>query len=234
MAEVHQFATIHFPRQVGLIKRLRHFSFIINDITLLVSLLTLLIGATNFPFLHAFFFQKLAVYPFTPVLFILSSIVLFFGAKRHQADTHYDSEVENRPWWEFIIPLFFAVLVAAVGFIDFANVTHAGILSIFHSSAYTGFCFFILGLALIPPYTSISHRFHITHLLIFIVSALNVFIILESIYQLFSPGPIQQIVHVPLFVAFSFVFFCFGILLRWSNRGFIGNFTLDSTDSVFA
>lgn len=234
MTEIHRFVGIHFPRQVVLIKKLRYFSFIINDITLLVSLFTLIVEATKFPILWNLFFYKLVVFPFTPVLFIFSSIVLFFGAKRHQIETHYDTEVEKRPLWEYAVPLFFAIVVAVVGFCDFANFTNIGRLSIIHSSSFTGFCFFILGLALIPPYTKIPHRFHITQLFIFIVSTLNVFIVLDNAYQLFSSHPIQQIVHVSLLVAFSFVFFCFGILLRWSNRGFIGNFTLDSTASVFA
>jgi len=234
MPEIHQFTGIHFPRQIGLIKKLRYVSFIINDVTLILSLFTLIVGVTNIPLLRNVIFYTLGVFPFTPVLFIFSSIVLFFGAKRHQFDTHYDAEEEKRPWWEFGIPLFFAALVAGVGFMDFTDITNNGIVSIFHSSPYTGFCFFLLGLALIPPYTRIAHRFHITQLFVFIVSALNVFILLESIYQLFSQHPLQQIIPVSLPVAFSFVFFCFGVLLRWSNRGFIGNFTLESTASVFS
>ncbi len=234
MQEIHQFAGFQFPRQIGLIKKLRFVSFIINDITITVSLLTFLFWVINVPFLQNIIIHTLVVYPFTPVLFIFSGLVLLFGAKRHQTDTNYDVETEKSSWWEFGIPLIFATLVALVGFIDFANFTNVGILSIFHSSSYTGFCFFLLGLALIPPYTSIPHRFHITHLLIFIISAINVFIILETIYQFFSPLPAQQTMHVSLPVAFSFVIFCFGVLLRWSNRGFIGNFTLDATASVFA
>ena len=234
MPEVHQFTTIHFPRQISLIKKLRYVSFIINDIALVVSLFTLIVAVTNFPVLRRLIFHTLAVFPFTPVLFIFSSIVIFFGAKRHQIDTHYDSEVEKRPLWNFAIPLFFAVIVTAVGFINFTNITNTGIVSIFRSSQYTGFCFFLLGLALIPPYTRLPHRFHITQLFIFIVSALNMIVLLERVYQLFSSHPMQQIVPVSLPVAFSFVFFCFGLLLRWPNRGFIGNFTLDVTASVFA
>lgn len=234
MPEIHQFTEIHFPRQISLIKRLRYFSFIINDITIFTSLFTLIVAVTNIPILRILIFHTLGVFPFTPVLFIFSSIVLFFGAKRHQIDTHYDAEVEKRPWWEFGIPLLFAAIVAVVGFIDLIGFTNTGIVSIFHASSYTGFCFFLLGFALIPPYTRLPHRFHITQLLIFVVSALNVFIVLESAYQLFSAHLLQQIVSVSLPVAFSFVFFSFGILFRWSNRGFIGNFTLDSTASVFA
>jgi FtsZ-binding cell division protein ZapB len=234
MTEVRKFTDIHFPRQIGLIKRLRFFSFIINDITLLVSFFILIAAVTDFSILRILFIPKLTVSPFTPVLFIFLSIVLFFGAKRHQIDSHFDADIEKRPWWEFGVPLILAALVAIAGFNDLAQFTNTGLLSIFHSSPYTGFCFFLLGLALIPPYTRIPHRFHITQLLIGIVSALNVFIILESTYQLLSVHPVQQIVTVSLPVAFSFTFFCFGILLRWSNRGFIGNFTLDSTASVFA
>ena len=234
MEKVQQFTSIHFPRQISLIKKLRYISFIINDLTLLVSLVTLLVWVINVSFLQTLIIHTLGVNPFTPVLFIFSGIVVLFGAKRHLIDTHYDAEVDKRLWWEFGIPLFFAVLVAVIGLIDFADVTHAGLLAVFHSSAYTGFCFFLLGLALIPPYTRILHRFHITQLLLLIVSAINVFVVLERMYQIFTPHPVQQIVPVSMPVALSFVIFCLGLLLRWPNRGFIGNFTLDATASVFA
>lgn len=227
-------STIHFPRQIGLIKALRYVSFVINDITLLVSLLALFAWATNFSFAHTLLFHTLAVFPFTPVLFIFAGIVLLFGAKRHLLGTHFDAEIEKRPWWSFGVPLFFATIVAVVGFMDVANLMNIGILALLHSSPYTGFCFSLLGLALIPPYTRIPLRFHITQFLVFIVSILNMFIVLESTYQFFSPLPAVQLVHASLPVALCFVFFCFGLLLRWSNRGFIGNFTLDSTASVFA
>jgi len=234
MHEVPQFTDIHFPRQIGLIKKLRYISFIMNDVTLLLSFLSLFVWATNFLDMNALLFQRLALAPFTPLLFIFSSIPLLFGAKRHLINTHYDAEKEERLWWIFGVPILFAAAVAVLGFINFIHLTDLGILSIFHTSSYTGFCFFLLGLALIPPYTSITYRFHITQFLIFIVNGLNVFVILESTYQLFSPLPAQQIAHVSLLAALSFVFFCFGILIRWSNRGFFGNFTLDSTASIFA
>src|SRR4051812_5772946 len=118
MQEVPEFVGIHFPRRIGLIKKLRYISFIINDITILVSLLVLVAQAINFTFAQALIFHTLAVFPFTPVLFIFSGIVLLFGAKRRQIGTHYDAEIEKLPWWNFGIPLFFAVAVVVSGFID--------------------------------------------------------------------------------------------------------------------
>lgn len=234
MQEISTTAAFHFPRQIGLIKRLRYISFIINDITLLVSSLALLILITNFTNLKILIFQKYAVFPITPVLFILSGIVLLFGAKRHLVTTHYDADKELHPWWTFGIPIFFAEVVGFLGLVNFTNLTNGGILSLLHASLYTGFCFFLLGFALIPPYVLIPHRFHITQLLIFIVLCLNVFVILENAYQFFSPFPVQHILEVSLPTACSFVLFCSGLLFRWSNRGFLGNFTLDSTASIFA
>jgi hypothetical protein len=226
--------TIHFPRQIALIKRLRVLSFIINDITLLLSFLVIIVWLTDIPGIKTLFFQQLAIYPFTPVLFIFSCIPLLFGAKRHLISTHEDAEKTEYPLWIFVIPIIFASTTALLGFINFLNLTNSGIFSMFHVSSFAGLCFFLIGLALIPPYTQIPHRFHITQFLVFIISGLNVFILLENIYQFFSPVPVQHIFHASLLTAFSFVLFCSGLLLRWSNRGFIGNFTLDATASIFA
>lgn len=230
----NNFQNIHFPRQVDLVKKLRVISFIINDITLLVSLLVILYSFISFFGLNNFFQQQQILYLFTPVLFIFSAIPLFFGAKKHLIDTHRDAAEENRPWWEYVAPIFFASLTAFFGFINFIGLTNNGALAMFHISEVTGFCFFLVGLALIPPFTQIPHRFHITQSLVFIVSSVNVFFILENVYQYFSPSPMQHLVDISLPAAFSFVFFCSGLLLRWSNRGFFGNFTLDSTASIFA
>ncbi len=234
MVDIPAFQDIHFPRQISIIKKFRYISFIINDITLVVAFLAILIWLTNFFDLKTMLFQKLGVYPFTPILFIFSGIPLLFGAKRHLINTHFDAEKEERPWWVFGVPLLFAVIIAGIGFLNFISLTNGGVFSLFHTSSYTGFCFFLIGLALIPPFTAIPHRFHATQLLIFFVSGINVFMVLESIYQMLSPLPVQHVLQFSLPVAFSFIFFCFGVLLRWMNRGFFGNFTLDSTASTFA
>lgn len=228
------FRKVHFPRQLKLIKRLRIISFLINDITLIVSFLILLLWVSDLFGMRQLFFRQQVLYPLTPALFIFSCIALFFGARQHLLDTHHDAEKEERPWWNFGVPILFAAMTAILGFLNFIQVTNSGFLALFHISAVTGCCFFLIGLALIPPFTRIPHRFHITQSLIYAVSAINVFVILEHVYQLFSSFPMQHILDVTLPAAFSFVIFCTGLLFRWSNRGFFGNFTLDATASIFA
>lgn len=233
VTSVSSLATIEFPRRTRLIKRLRAISFIINDITLFASFLVILLWLAELLSVSNFF-SKLAVAPFTPVLFIVASLPLLFGAKRHLISTDQDAEKEDRPWWSIPIPVFLASITALLGLINIFPLTTTGLLTVFHISSYAGFCFFLIGIALIPPFTRIHHRFHITQGLVFVVSGISVFIVLENLYQLFSSSPTQHSTQVPLLAAMAFAFDCFGILLRWSNRGFFGNFTLDSTISRLA
>lgn len=226
--------TIEFPRQTTLIKRLRYISFAIDDVVLLLSALALFIFTTNIFGLKVSFLDTLAISPCIPVLFILSGTTLLFGAKRHLISIHHATEEEAEPKWLTLIPIALAGVTTAIGFINVVQITNTGVVSLFHTSIYGGFCFFLIGLALIPPFTHILHRFHISQFLIYLVSGLNVFVVLENLYQLLSPSPMQHIFQVPLVVALIFTVFCFGILLRWSNRGFFGNFTLKSTVSMFA
>jgi hypothetical protein len=230
----HSFANIHFPQRTNLIKKLRYVSFIINDIILIASVLVFLVWIFNLQGINVFLFRNLTIFPFSSVLFLFSGIVLLFGAKRHLMRTHEETEKEEYPWWNTWIPIFLAAITAALGLINLVQFNNIGVLSLFRVSPAEGLCFFLVGLGLIPPFTRILHRFHITQFIIFIVSGLNIFIILEYLFQLFSSSPMQHIVDIPPATTLAFAVFCFGILLRWSNRGFLGNFTLDSTASTFA
>lgn len=234
ITNAYSFTNIEFPRQTKLIKRLRYVSFIINDIILFGSFVAITLWLINALGIKIDLLDMLTIPPFIPILFIFAGSSLLFGAKRHLLSKHYDADKEDHNWWSPWIPIALAGLTAVGGLINLLHLTDSGTLSFLHTSTYGGFCFFLIGLALIPPFTHILHRFHITQFFIYIVSGLNVFVVLESIYQLFSPLAAQHILQVPLLVAIVFVFFCFGILLRWSNRGFFGNFTLDSTVSLFA
>jgi hypothetical protein len=227
-------ANIHFPQRTDLIKRLRRISFVINDIVLLIAILLLLAWIINIPSLSTFLFGKLAIYPFSSVLYILSGTTLLFGAKRHLMSTHEDAKEDKDSWWRTWIPLSLAAITAVLGFANVAHLTDAGVLSLFHVAPIGGLCFFLIGIALIPPFTRVRHRFHFTQFFVFIVSGLSVFVVLESLYQRLSPLPTQQIVPIPLSSDLLLTIFCFSILLRWTNRGFLGNFTLDSSGSIFA
>jgi hypothetical protein len=226
-------ATIHFPQRTTLIKQLRFASFLINDVILVASVLLLTIWLLDIPVLSTFLFEKLAFSPFIAVLFILSSLPLLFGAKRHLSGTE-DVTSEVHHWWSTLIPISLATVVAVLGFINILQLNDIALLSFSRVSPLVGFYFFLIGLSLIPPFTRILHRFHYTQLLIFIVSGVSVFSVLEKTYQLFSPYPVHSVIPVPLATELSVIFFCSGILLRWSNRGFFGNFTLNSTGSMFA
>lgn len=228
------FENINFPRQTGLIKKLRYVSFFINDIVLLVSIFVFIAWVAHLPVIAEYLFENLKIYPMVSILFILCGSSLLFGAKRHHINSHHDTEKDDSPWWQTWIPITLAVITAVIGFMNVFQVTNSEFLSFFHTSPFAGFCFSLIGLALIPPFTQISHRFHFTQFCIFFVSGLTVFSVLETIYQFFAPVHAQHIVFVPLPTALGFVMFCFGILIRWSNRGFFGNFTLDSTVSTFA
>lgn len=234
LSNTYSFADIHFPQRTSLIKKLRYVSFAINDSILILSLFVFLVWVFHVPSIGSLLFHKLGISPFTSVLFILSGSSLFFGAKRHLMDTHKDAEKDDSSWWNTWIPIFLAVITAVFGLVNVVRITEAGALSLFRTSFFGGFCFFIIGLSLVPPFTRIIHRFHITQLLMFAVSGLNVLIALEYVYQLFSPLPMQQLFSVSLPTALTFVFFGFGVLLRWSNRGFFGNYTLDSVGSMLA
>ena len=230
----NSFANIHFPQRIDLIKKLRYGSFIINDIILLVSFLIFLIWILGIPSLTSLFFHTLSISPFSSVLFMLSGVTLLFGAKRHLISSHEDTEKENHAWWNTYIPLLLAGITALMGFLNFLHIIGFVMPAIFRMPVFSGLSFFLIGVSLIPPFTRILHRFHYTQFLQFIVNGLSVFIVLENVYQLFSSQPLQHIVYVPLPTAFLFSFFSFGILVRWSNRGFFGNLTLDATASVFA
>ncbi len=222
--------TIDFPRRTNLIKQLRYASFIINDILILGSLVVLIAWVINFPSFNFFLFQKLAIVPSSAVLFMLSGLPLFFGAKRHLT---YDKDPKtNYPWWNTWIPVSLAALTFVGGLIQMLQLP-LGIMSFFHTSSFVGLCFCLIGLSLIPPFTRIPHRFHITQFLIFIVCGLSMLTVLEDIYQLFSPVPLQHMLAIHLPLALTLALYSLGILFRWSNRGFIGNFTLDSTGSIF-
>jgi len=229
----NSFMDVHFPQRIKLIRNLRYVSFFINDIILAGSFIVLFAWVTKIPLLMDFLFQKLTIVPSSSILFIFAGIALFFGARRHISDND-ESPTEHYFWWNIWVPVFFSSATAFFGLINVLKLHTIAIFSIFHMPYVAGFCFLLLGLALIPPFTRIKHRFHISQLVIFIVSSLSVFVILENIYQVFSHVPTQHTVILPLSLALTFAFFCFGILLRWSNRGFFGNFTLDSTGSMFA
>lgn len=227
------FGNVHFPQRTSFIKKLRYVSFIITDGIIFCSLLIFLVWIFNIPIIEIFLFQELTLLPFSSVLFIIASIPLLFGAKRHLLNSSDDTEKEVYPIWHTWVPIFFAATTAIVGFINMTLLSN-GALAFLQISFFEGVCFFLLGLALIPPFTRLPHRFHITQFLIFLVSGLNIFIILEHTYQLLSPNPMQHMITVPLASALFLACFSFGILIRWSNRGFLGNFTLNSTGSLFA
>lgn len=234
MPTANLFENINFPRQISLIKTLRYVSFAVNDFILFLGFFIGFVWIFRIPGAYEKLFHKLHIYPFSSVLFLLSGAVLLFGAKRHLISSHKDAEKDESPWWNTWIPITLAAITAVFGFINLAQLSHAGLLSFFRISPFGGLCFFLTGLALIPPYTRILHRFHITQLFMFIISGLGIFVIWENVYQMFSPLPMQHIISIPLPTAFTLTLFSFGILIRWSNRGFLGNFTLDSTSSIFA
>ncbi len=237
MSEIQKpdsFENIHFPQRTILIKRLRIVSFFINDFVLALSFLVLAVWIVGPSAMRTFLFQNLHISPFIAILFICSGAPLLFGAKRHLIQAGKNTEKEEYPWWNTLFPIFFAGLTALLGIFNVAHFENVGVLSFVQVSPYEGVCFLLIGLALIPPFTRILHRFHVTQLLIFVVSSLNVFVVLEYIFQLFSPFAPGQIVFASIPVALTFIIFCFGIQLRWSNRGFFGNLTLDSIGSVFA
>lgn len=224
------FTAIHFPQRSDVIRRLRLISFVVNDIILFVSLLIFLVWIFHIPTINNVLFGGFGVSPFSSVLFILSGCSLLFGAKRHLMSAH--ESMSKDAWYNTYIPVILCCITAFLGLFNFLHVTLLP--SFIKIPSFSGFCFFLIGVALIPPFTRILHRFHYTQFLFFIVSGLTVFVILENVYQGFSHQVLQHIVYVPLPTALIFAFFSFGVLLRWSNRGFFGNFTLDATASVFA
>lgn len=227
----YTFETIHFPQRLVLIRNLKRVSFLINDIVLFVSSVVFFAWITNVAVLKIFLFEKLHITPESSVLFMLMGVSLLFGARRHLNDKN-DAKRVKFPWWNTIFPIFFTGISLILGLAGLIKVSDMGLgLRI---TPIEGMCFFILGLSLIPPFTRIPHRFHVTQLLVFIVSGLSMYVVLENVYQIFSGVMVGQSIFLPFPLALTFAFFCFGILLRWSNRGFFGNFTLDSIGSMFA
>ena len=150
---------LEFPRQIQLIKRLRFLSFLINDVVLVGSIgaiLYLLIQSLGItlPLLSNIKYQ-----PITPVLFVFTSITLLFGAKRHQLNSERNTEKESRPWYIIWIPIMLAEITALVGFLNMLSLMRDGLPSFLYLSPFSGFCFFLIGLSLIPPFTGIRHRF---------------------------------------------------------------------------
>lgn len=231
---IQVFTNVHFPQRISLIKNLRYFSFLINDMVLIGSGIIFFGWLITIPSLKDFLFQKLAVIPSSAIPFILLGTSLFFGAKRHIPNANEQSEI-HYPWWSTLIPILLASSASLLGLTSFLVLdNNVPIISAVHMPSIVGLCFFLIGIALIPPFTRIPHRFHITQLLIFVVSGLSMFVVFENIYQIISGVKLQQTIFFPFSLALTFAFFCFGILLRWSNRGFFGNFTLDSTGSRFS
>lgn len=222
---------IHLPQRKALTSRLQQLSFIINDIILAISLLALLGWCSSLFFKRTTIIETLHVYPFAFVQFLLVGSSLLFSAKRHFFNPK-DNTLVKQPGWTIIAPILFAAMAAVFGFIDFSHLNQ--VFPAVSTTAFSGFCFFIIGLALIPPHTRLPHRFHITQFLVFGVLVVNLFTVLENVFQVLSSQPFQHIMIVPLPTAFIFVLFCLGILWRWSNRGFFGNFTIASDDSVLA
>lgn len=225
---------IEFPRQNLLIKRLRYISFFINDIVLISAVIALIGYFTSFFGIGIPIVLDLNIQPATTVLFVLCGIVLLFGAKRHQLNSHKDDEMKKGAWWRTSLPITFAGVTALIALLNLSSIVNAGLFAFLYISPFASFCFLLIGLALIPPFTKIPHRFHITQFLIFIVGGVGVYIVLESILHQVTGLSMQHIIQVPLPTASFFTLFCIGVLLRWTNRGFFGNFTLESTVSKLA
>jgi hypothetical protein len=228
----YSFKGIYLPKRKLLTDRLQIASFAINDTVLIISISFLFVWFINIFGGNIVLPDQFSISPLGRMLFIFSSISVFFSAKKHIYSP--DQKHLKRLTWILLIPIFFASITALFGFLSFTRLTSLFGMPFVQTTQYSGFCFFLIGLALIPPFTRISHRFHVTQALLFIVIALNAIVILESVYQTLSPFPMQQIFSVPLITAILLSLFCFGILCRWSNRGFVGNFTLDSVDSILA
>lgn len=229
----YSLASIHLPQRKTVTKRLQELSFILNDIVLAAAFLFLVLWIIH---AHVFNFPVLVffrVYPLASVLFIFSGLSLLFSAKKHVFNPQTNTKIVENPWSTWI-PILLGTLTAALGLLNVTHLNNGTILQGLYLSQYGGFCFFLIGLALIPPHTTIPHRFHITQALVFTVLFINSFTILETFYQLLSAQPIQHIIFVPLGTAILFAFFCIGVICRWSNRGFFGNFTLDTMDSTLA
>jgi hypothetical protein len=116
----------------------------------------------------------------------------------------------------------------------------AGFLSIFNFFGQysvppmVGFTFLFLGLALALPHTKITHRFHVTQFLSYGIIIISAVTILGYTYELLTPGFVNPLIPIPLNTAILLFLLCHSMLLRWSNRGFFGNFTIDCFSSVYA
>jgi hypothetical protein len=229
----YSLTNIHFPQRISLVKKLRIISFGMNDCVMAASFVVVGAWITHIQPLASLFFTTAHIVPFAAFLFLLSGVTLLFGAKRHLLETQQDAAVDTTVWWQIVLPIVFAGVTALVGLVNFLRVVPQP-LFFAHLSSFGGLCFFLIGLSLIPPFTRIPHRFHITQLFAFIICVLSLYVVLENVYQLFSPFGVQHIIVVSIPTAFTFTFFSCGLLLRWANRGFFGNFMLDSVGSILA
>lgn len=216
---------VHMPENKPLTLFFEKISFILNDLVLAISLMSLIAWSLHFPMQNVVF-SSIFFSPVTSCMFILAGIALIFSAK------YYTKTLNKKP------PLTQNTLLA----IGLSGITAvSGLLCIFNPmlGSYippvVGFTFVLLGFALMLPHIKVNHRFHINQALTFTVLILNAITILGYIYQLAYASHIASpLIPIPLPIALKTSILSFSILLRWSNRGFLGNFTTQSLSSTFA
>lgn len=219
----YSLAGVHLPERKLLTTRLEKISFYLNDIVLFSSVIALVASIFAISLFKNFLFGFFVFPPVVAVMFLLTGTTILFSAK------YYIKELKSSIASSTLIPLFFSGMSSCLGLLSIITDFWRSLIP-----AMVGFNFLLLGLAAMLLHTRVTHRFHITQLLTFSVLVLNAITILGYIYQLLSYSFATPLIPIPLNIALLTSVLCYSMLLRWSNRGFFGNFTADCLSSIFA
>jgi hypothetical protein len=206
----YSLAGIHLPENKFLVRKLKEVSHILSNGILVIAAFVLFGWITRSAFFINFLFKFFTLSLPVAVVLLLATTALLFSAKHRSPD----NKKSSTRLLTIFIPIICGGIIGLVG------------IRLVEST------FFLIGLAVAMPHTKFVYRYHITQLFILIIAIASANTILVTIFQLLSPTiPVSSI---SFNTAMMMTVFCYAVLMRWPNRGFLAIFTSDSASGLFA
>lgn len=233
---------IHLPENKALTKRLATISKTLSIVLLFCGATAVVGWLLRSAILQGVFFDSFPLDPMTAIALMLTTISLLLE------DFPRFSVPKNKQWGKNVhlaSTIILSILIIAIG-IQHANyyftTNNIGLDKIFFNSLDTkqqahiiiSLNVVLVGLALLTARTRINHRYHLTQFLALCMLVISSTTILGYVYSPFFPSSFSRIVYMPLNAAVIFFLLSIAVSFRWSNRGFIGIFTVDSVSSNFS
>jgi hypothetical protein len=197
---------IRLPEDVELIKFLKNISFVGIILSLVFTAIS--------------FFRYLNITPHVSALFLITTLSLLVRP------TDKMSEI---PKYIFVnLPLLGGIMISVWSLINM-------FFRFYHISLNTNVSFILMGLTLIIPYaTFLSHRFHPTQLISFLILLINLEPVLNYVYKMLLPTLPNLVSLSSFFTSWIFILISSSIIFRWPGRGFVSYFTSESVSGSLA